>query len=57
MNRVFFNAKEIGENYHVEGYPAFFILDDTGLIINQIRGYSDENETIIFEEINKLIKL
>jgi len=56
MNRVLINAKDIGDNYHVEGYPAFFVLDNTRMIINQIRGYSDENENIIFEEINQLVK-
>lgn len=56
MNRVLFNAKDTGDSYHVEGYPAFFIVDDKGLVINQFQGYSDNYESIILEEINKSIR-
>lgn len=55
-NKILYNAQTIGDTYHVEGYPKFFIIDDVGIIVNQYRGYSEDLENTIFQKISQLAK-
>lgn len=55
-NKVLYDAKTIGDTYQVNGYPTFFIIDNTGSIIKEYRGYGEGTEQVIFEDLTKLGK-
>lgn len=53
---ILYSAKDVGENYHVSGYPIFFIISPEGKIFKNYLGYSKDVETEIINDINELIK-
>ena len=55
-NKVLYNAKMIGDTYHVDGYPTFFIIDSSGKIVKQYLGYGEGIEQRIFDDITRLGK-
>ncbi|WP_282040029.1 TlpA family protein disulfide reductase [Saccharicrinis aurantiacus] len=50
------STKEIINNYSIQSFPVFFILDKNHMIVDVINGYSkDVTDRIIKESIDKLI--
>jgi len=49
--------KEVLKNYSIESFPVFFILDQTRIIREIIKGYAEEaTDERIRIAVNKLLK-
>jgi peroxiredoxin len=53
--KILYDAKSTGNDYHVEGYPQFFIVDPKGKIIFQFVGYSTDVDDIIYDKLMKYL--
>ena len=53
---ILYNSKNVSKEYLVNGYPTFFLIDDTGIIRYICIGYGESSYEEWIKEIEKLIK-
>lgn len=50
-----YNAKTINKNYHINGYPSYYLIDKKGIIRYSSSGYGDGVKQDWVKEIKKVI--
>jgi thiol-disulfide isomerase/thioredoxin len=53
---ILYSAKTVGDEFYVNGYPTFFIIDPAGKLLLTIAGYSQDIENEIVNYLRKNIK-
>jgi peroxiredoxin len=53
---VLCGTKAIANDYHVQGYPYFFLIDEKGILRYIMKGFSDDLKNILDSKINTRLK-
>jgi len=55
-SKILFSGEKVGKEYHVNGYPNFFIISPEGIVFMNFEGYSESLENNLMNLLNELTK-